>query len=184
MRVTGRFHNIGYTQDRKMLITFEVEEQNKCLDEADAIKDEKLLIDVVKYREKRSLNANAYFHILIGKIADALTSIGSPTSKSNVKNRMITSYGQQWMLDDGEPFVYKTNAPPEFMQEREEIHAKFIKQTDAYFYLIYRGSSTYNTKEMSLLIEGTIQEAKELGIETMTPNEIAEMMAHFGKEKE
>jgi hypothetical protein len=40
-----------------------------------------------------------------------------------------------------------------------------------------RGSHTFNTKEMSRLIDGTIEEAKELGIETATPEQIRRMMA-------
>ena len=43
------------------------------------------------------------------------------------------------------------------------------------FYRVYRGSHTYNTEEMSILIDGTVQEAKDLGIETMTPDQIEEM---------
>ena len=177
MRFTGKFFNITYTQDGKMIASFEVNEKSNALQEIDNIKEKNLVIDAQIKRDKRSLNANAYFHLLVGKIADALTSTGCATSKAYIKNKLITSYGQQWFLDDGVPFIYKTNAPPEFMEEREEIHAKFIKQTDAYFYSIYRGSSTYNTKEMSDLINGTVEDAKELGgIEILTPQEIQEML--------
>lgn len=44
-------------------------------------------------------------------------------------------------------------------------------------YIVMRGSHTYDTKEMSTLIDGVVQEAKELGIETMTPDEIERMKA-------
>lgn len=50
----------------------------------------------------------------------------------------------------------------------------------ATFYRIYRGSHTYDTKEMSVLIDGTVADAKELGIETATPAEIAEMKERWG----
>ena len=39
------------------------------------------------------------------------------------------------------------------------------------------GTHLYNTAEMSKFIEGVVQEAQSLGIETKTPNEIAEMMS-------
>ena len=42
-------------------------------------------------------------------------------------------------------------------------------------YIVVRGSSTYNTKEMSVLVDGLIQEAKQQGIETMTPADLAEL---------
>ena len=41
----------------------------------------------------------------------------------------------------------------------------------------YFGSSTYNTKEMSVLIDGVVSEAKEMGIETLSPAELERMKA-------
>ena len=46
-------------------------------------------------------------------------------------------------------------------------------------YMMLRGSHDYDTKEMSTLIDGVVSEAKELGIETMTPDRIKEMMAAY-----
>ena len=72
--------------------------------------------------------------------------------------------------------VYKTNAPEEFMWEQESIHCIPVKyEAVATFYKVYRGSHTYDTKEMSALIDGTVADAKELGIETATPNELMRM---------
>lgn len=45
--------------------------------------------------------------------------------------------------------------------------------------MMLRGSHDYDTKEMSTLIDGVVSEAKELGIETMTPDRIKEMMAAY-----
>lgn len=135
-----------------------------------------LAIEIKKYRAKRSLDANAYFHVLVGKIADTLT-----ISKAKAKNMLICKYGQPQLLPDGSIMVYKTNAPEEFMWEQESIHAIPIRYEEkATFYKIYRGSHTYDTKEMSVLIDGTVADAKELGIETMTPVELAEMKERWG----
>lgn len=135
-----------------------------------------LAIEIKKYRAKRSLDANAYFHVLVGKIADVLT-----ISKAKAKNVLICKYGQPQLLPDGSIMVYKTNAPEEFMWEQESIHAIPIRYEEkATFYKIYRGSHTYDTKEMSVLIDGTVADAKELGIETMTPVELAEMKERWG----
>ena len=46
-------------------------------------------------------------------------------------------------------------------------------------YQVYRGSHTYDTKEMSILIGGTVQEAKDLDIETMPPDELERMMKAY-----
>ena len=43
-----------------------------------------------------------------------------------------------------------------------------------------RGSHTYNTDEMSKLIDGAVSEAKDLDIETLTPNQIREMKERWG----
>jgi hypothetical protein len=135
-----------------------------------------LSVEMKKYRAKRSLDANAYFHVLVGKIADTLT-----ISKAKAKNMLICRYGQPQLLPDGSIMIYKTNAPEEFMWEQEAVHAIPVRYEDkATFYKIYRGSHTYDTKEMSLLIDGTVADAKELGIETMTPAELAEMKARWG----
>lgn len=135
-----------------------------------------LSVEMKKYRAKRSLDANAYFHVLVGKIADTLT-----ISKAKAKNMLICRYGQPQLLPDGSIMIYKTNAPEEFMWEQEAVHAIPVRYEDkATFYKIYRGSHTYDTKEMSLLIDGTVADAKELGIETMTPAELARMKERWG----
>ncbi len=66
------------------------------------------------------------------------------------------------------------------MLEQETLHcmpcgSKEENGIEITFYRVYRGSHTYNTEEMSILIDGTVQEAKDLGIETMTPDQIEEM---------
>ena len=102
-------------------------------------------------------------------------------SKAKAKNVLICKYGQPQLLPDGNIMVYKTNAPEEFMWEQESIHCIPVKYEDkATFYKVYRGSHTYDTKEMSILIDGTVADAKELGIETMTPMELAEMKERWG----
>lgn len=132
-------------------------------------------IEIKKHREKRSLSSNAYFHVLVDKIRQALN-----ISMAECKNNLISEYGQVQMLPDGEQMIYKTNAPEEYMKQLETIHTKCVKVTEengknVYFYRVYRGSSTYNSEEMAKLIQGTVDEAKELGIETLTPAEIKAM---------
>ena len=128
------------------------------------------------HREKRSINANAYFHLLVGKIAAELN-----CTTTYIKNQLIADYGQMLFMDDDIVSI-KTQLAPEIMQEQSHLHTKYIGcKTEGekvlYFYHVYRGSSTYNTKEMSLLIDGTVNTAKELGIETMTPTELERVKA-------
>lgn len=134
-----------------------------------------LRITAKPWREKRSLSANAYFHVLCDKLRQKLG-----ISMAKCKNHLIADYGQIEYIED-EPMIYKTNAPEEYMMELETLHTKCIKITEekgkkVYFYRIYRGSHTYDTAEMSQLIKGVVEECKEQGIEPLTSAELERMV--------
>lgn len=176
MQCRGKITQISRDiKTRGILITMSLTEvSEQALQMVSALDD--LSVEMKKYRKKRSLDANAYFHVLVGKIADALT-----ISKAKAKNVMICKYGQSYLLEDGSPMFYKTNAPEEFMWEQETLHAIPVRYDGvATFYKIYRGSHTYDTKEMSVLIDGTVADAKELGIETLPPAELQAMKERWG----
>lgn len=173
METTGRLTSV--TKDiltGKFNITFQID--TEPVDELNALGQmEKIDIKAGKHKKKRSLDANAYFHVLVGKLAEKNT-----ISKARAKNILISRYGQVELLPDGSPMIYKTNAPEEYMLELESIHCIPVKFTeDATFYKIYRGSHTYDSYEMSKLIEGTVADAKEQGIDTKTPDEIRRMVS-------
>jgi hypothetical protein len=46
-------------------------------------------------------------------------------------------------------------------------------------YIVMKGSHTYDTKQMSVLIDGTVGEAKDLGIETLPPHELERMKSQW-----
>ena len=143
-----------------------------------ALQHKDLRLKLVKWTEKRSLNANAYFHVLVGKIADELKA-----PKPYVKNILIGRYGQQELIN-GEPVFFKTNLPDDVMLNREDIHCMPCQREEkATYYKVYRGSHTYDKDEMKALIDGTVQEAKDLGIETATPDELKEMLGAWNYEK-
>ena len=133
--------------------------------------DELVEVKIAKHREKRSLSANSYFHVLCDRLRQALA-----ISFAACKNNLITSYGQIEYVDET-PLTYGTKAPPEYVRELEEIHMKLFRaEPDGWnWYVVYRGSHTYDTKEMAQLIDGTIEECKLQGIETLTPDELARM---------
>lgn len=148
-----------------------------------APKDKTWVLEEFKEKQKRSLNANSYFHVMCDKLRQKFD---PPMSMACCKNHLITSYGQIMYISDGEQMIYKTNAPVEFMQEQETVHALCVKITEengkpVYFYRIYRGSHEYDTKEMAQLIEGTVEECKAQGIETEPPDRIKEMLMLWEK---
>lgn len=179
METTGRLNSV--TKDiitGKLNVTFQIDTMPAEDIEAFTKRDEEgklpLLDIIVKlFKKKRSLDANAYFHVLCGKLAEKMV-----FSKAKMKNILISRYGQMELLPDGSPLVYKTNAPVEYMIELESIHSIPVKYVeDATFYRVYRGSHTYDSYEMSKLIEGTVAEAIEKGIDVKTPDEIRRMVS-------
>lgn len=123
------------------------------------------IYDITEHKEKRSLNANAYAWVLIGKIADVLR-----TSKDEVYIDMLKRYGQHEVvsvvsdIDVTGYFKYFDVMGKSFLQGKWFTH-----------YRIYKGSSEYNTKEMAILIDGIVSEAKEIGIETLPLREIEKL---------
>lgn len=173
MEAKARFVDASRTLDGNIRLTFQLVQQT--LPDLDSIRDEDLMLTADKWRDKRSRDANAYFHVLAHKIAQKLD---PPISDANSKNFLIGRYGQPEMTDDKVGVYIKTNIQPEEMQEQEYLHCRPVKAGDngSVIYRVYRGSHTYDTKEMSVLIDGTVQEAKNLGIETMPPEEVERLV--------
>lgn len=146
-------------------------------------KEKEFDLTVKRHRQKRSLDANAYFHVLCGKMADK---IGS--SKTEVKNRMLSLYGQIDKDEDGKAIfmIVRDDHPVEKWEYVHLMPTAQTKELNGILYRVYaliRGSHEYNTKEMSLLISGTISEAREAGLsdaEIMSPNEKAMLSEVYG----
>lgn len=147
------------------IISFEVRElpQGKM--------DGELEITAHKFYEKRSHNANAYFHALTAKIAAA-----TKTTLTHAKNLLIRDYGQYEYIDGMIPTITVKAEYENRMLDMESVHLKTIERSgDTVKMAFLRGSHTYNTAEMARLIDGTVDEAKALGIETLTPAELERM---------
>ena len=126
-------------------------------------KDKKF--DIKEHKEKRSLNANNYAWKLITEIANVLRK-----SKEEVYLEMLKSYGQCEMIS-----IISSVDVKGYFKYYEEAGRSFLNGKEFTYYKIYKGSSEFNTKEMSVLIDGIVQEAKNLDIETMTPSQLAEL---------
>ena len=91
MKTTGRLLDINFDFiTRKPRITFEVE----TLGDIEELREvEKLSIEAKKFHKKRSLDANAYCWVLIGKLADAMS-----MSKDDTYFMMLQEYGQSMLI--------------------------------------------------------------------------------------
>ena len=96
-----------------------------------ADKDKEYSISLKRYRKTRSLDANSYFHVLCGKIAEK---IGS--SKIEVKNRMISLYGQPYVLDGKLDYIIVRDGLP--VEKWQEIHLQPTAQTKELNGVLYR----------------------------------------------
>ena len=125
-------------------------------------------------RKKRSLDANAYFWVLVGKIADKLRA-----SKDEIYFEMLKKYGQSITVTVRAGLDLSRAGFKYYELFKDGISAG--KPFEAY--RVFIGSSQYDTREMSVLIDGVVQEAKELGIETLTPLELSEILGRYEQEQ-
>lgn len=132
-------------------------------------------ITVKKYRKKRSLDANAYCWVLLDKIAEkkritrteayrnAIRDIGGVSDTVCVKTIAAPRLKRQWS-EQGLGW------------QVEEFESSIPGWTNL---ILYYGSSVYDSKQFSDLLESVIQDAHSLGIETKSPEEIKSLMEEY-----
>ena len=164
-------------------------------EEVEKYKGKELDVEIKVHRENRSLDANAYYWVLVGQLAEA-----NHLSRTEMHNRLLAEYGTEKIGPDGalswavKPLSFDWTKSED---EHYRFAEAFVNVTDdsgtterAALYWVLKGSHEYNTKEMSRLIDGTVSEAKEAGIETLTPDELEHMKLNWktnnygGKEHE
>ena len=179
MKISGKIvgANVDFKTGRPS-VTFEVDKLNDFEMLVDEMRDkEKLSIEVKPYRVKRSLDANAYCWVLIDKLAEKLRE-----SKEEVYRQYITNIG-----GNSEMVCVKNNAVERLCSawrrngigwQTETFKSKLDGCTNV---ILYYGSSVYDSAQMSRLLDLIIQDCKEQGIQTETPNEIARLKSLWGE---
>lgn len=170
MEFAGAFVNASKDwKSGKWNITFTCDDES-ALQEIDEIKDAKLNIVVKKHRNKRSLDSNAYAWVLMQKIAEQ---VGK--SKWEVYLDMLQRYSKAFTH-----LIVKPNAVEAVMNMYRttiDLGEIVVNGQRGHQLQVYFGSSTFNTDEMKVFLTGIIETAKEMGIQTETPEEIARMNA-------
>ena len=167
------------TNTRKLKISLLVDVNNKEV--VEKLKSEnKLCIELKKWRQKRSLDANSYCWVLCDKIAKELCKDGTIVTKEDVYKDAILQIGSF------EPFIVQEKTYANFKRIWEKQGLGFLVQEvsrkDKCIKVnCYYGSSTYNTKEMSLLIEDLIELAKTLNVETKSQSEINSLLKEWDR---
>lgn len=126
-------------------------------------------VEIKPRRKKRSQNANSYMWVLCDKIAQAVRITKEEVYQSHIQE--VGVFDDVWV---------KTDAVEQFCMGWRTNGVGWVTETirikgDWTEIRAYYGSSTYDTKEMSRLIDNVVYEAKGLGIETLSPDELERM---------
>lgn len=176
---TGRLSNIATSYATgKPLLTVEADGNVATLFQMfdDLKASERLTFKVGKFRQKRSLDANAYCWLLIGKIAEktnvpttdvyraAIKEIGGNYDVVCVKTEAVEALCNGWSRNG---LGWQTDTMPSKIDGCTNV-------------VLYYGSSTYDTAQMSRLINIIVQDCAELGIETRSQEEIESLLNSWG----
>lgn len=158
---------------KKWELTFETNED--ITGSIGKIKDKPLTIIAKLYRNRRSLDANAYAWVLMQKIAEAIHS-----DKWSVYLMMLERYSRAFTHIIVRPDV-ADRVKAEWRTVKDlgpiTVNGQSGIQLQCYF-----GSSTFDSKEMSVFIDGLVAECKQMDIETLPPAEIERMQKEWGIE--
>lgn len=173
MEFSGQFINASKDwKSGQWHLTFSCNEAN--LDSLDKIKDaDHLDISVKKHREKRSHDSNAYAWVLMQKIAETIHK-----EKWEVYLDMLVRYSRSFTHIIVSPEAVE--AVKEMYRATIDLGEVTVNGHTGHQLQVYFGSSQFDTKEMSVFLEGIVDECKQMGIETATPEEIARMNAQWG----
>lgn len=176
MKSIGTIEDISIdykTQKPKILLVLNERESLSSIEE---LKEDKLSIEIKKYKNKRSLDANAYMWVLISKLEEKLNISKDIIYKDAIRNTGVY-----------EVIPVKNEAVERFIEAWTKNGLGWVCETtksklEGYTNILaYYGSSTYNTAEMSRLIDFVVQECKQLNIETMTPEQLNILKEEWGK---
>lgn len=171
--------NIDY-KTGEYLLTLSINEKNAIKRMFDELREcGKLSVKLSKWREKRSLNANNYMWLLCGKLAEKLD-----MSAEEIYRNAIHEVGvfrpTELPADEAETILYGWSLIGKgWFGEKLDIEPK----NGMVSAILYYGSSRYNTKQMSRLIDNIVASCKEQGIETKTPDEITRLISLWEPEK-
>lgn len=177
--LNGKIKDLSFDfKTDKAVLTLILDEKQSAMNMYDELNEaEKITVKIDKYRKKRSLDANAYCFVLIGKIAEktgiskediykqAIKEIGGNYEVVCVQNRAVEKLCRSWELNG---LGWQTDTMPSKIEGCTNV-------------LLYYGSSTYDTAQMTRLIDNIIQDCEALGIDTKTPDEIANLLSLWGE---
>lgn len=125
--------------------------------------------EVKEYKEHRSLNANNYYWNLVTELGNVLR-----MDKEDLHFLLLQKYGQSEMISVVADVDMKNYLKYYAEAGESNLNGKTFKH-----YKVYKGSSEMDRKEMSILINGLVEECHIQGIETKTPAEINSLLERW-----
>ena len=174
MEFTGRLVDVTKDwQTDRFRVTFTVNEPS-AMNAIDELMDcTKLSIRAVKYRAKRSLNANALLWLCLGRLANALHE-----DKWDLYKRMLKAHGKYTYICVKPNVVEAVKAQ---WRECEVIGEIDIHGEKAVQMLCYFGSSTFDTKEFSVFLDDVISEMRGQNLDTPTSSDMKRALEQWEK---
>ena len=167
----GRLKDLTFSRNGEQIITIVTRENCRRL--WDKFSEAEVSVTIKKYSKPRSLSANSYFHVLCEKIA-----VATNQGNDEVKKQLVMEYGTYARLPEGG--IAGATLPASATPENYYPYDKWYKDMeidgrDYSCYIFMKRTSEMDSSEFSRLVDGAIREAKELGIETMTPSDLARL---------
>lgn len=174
--LTGTIQSTALSMDGKPLITFKVNEYWDCMKMAQELNGQPVSIKVAKKKKKRSLDSNAYFWILVDKLSqrlnipkedvyrNAIRNIGGVSDIVCVRNEAVEKLCSGWSKNG---IGWQTDTMPSKIDGCTNV-------------ILYYGSSTYDTAQMSRLINNIVEECRLQGIETKSKEELDSLIGQWG----
>lgn len=176
MEFKGLITNVGRNyRTGKVEITFATDDN--IFGGANDLFDRDLRVTAKTWRAKRSLDANAYAWVLIDKLAKMFR-----MSKTDVYRSFICEVG-----GNSETVCVKADKADAIARGWRHNGLGWITERSnskikgCVNLTLYMGSSEFDTEQMSRFIELIIQECEAQGIDTRTPQEIAQMLDMWGE---
>ena len=162
MKAKGRITGIQMPfRSKRPVVSFEVQADPEALEK---YMDIDLDISFSRHRNRRSIDANAFLWACLGEIARAINS-----DTWSIYLYMLERYGK---------FTHILVKPEAVEQVRRVWReTKIVGEKDGMIQMLcFFGSSTYNTKEFSQLLDGVVSEMKEMHLETPPDEEMKQLL--------
>ena len=179
MQTTGIITNLDIDHEtRKPKISLVLDTNE--LDVVEQLKNEnKLNIEMKKYRAKRSIDANNYFWKLLEEVCDVKDLDTIEEYKKRVKELGI--FKRLKIMTQDVKSVEKIWTDRGIAWFCDIADTEYIGDTEFKIIHAYYGSSSFNSKQMSRLIDNLVQDCKAIGIETKSKAEIDSLLKEWDK---